>query len=128
MWPISERFSSFPKQAAYNTVYSISNKPKLYNQFLHVVHFLYHLIFSTVTCFMLAKILISLKKRRRNATLKISNKFEQNLHQMGVMVAANGIVYLIFYYIHLDTIYLKIRNTMTLFGITFWLSALSLML
>ncbi len=95
VWPIGERFSSFPKQAAYNTLYSTSNKPNLYSQFVHAVYFLFQLILYTSTCFMLAKILKSLKKRRCNATLKVSSKFDQDLHQMGVMVAANGIVYLL---------------------------------
>ncbi len=90
VWPINGRFSSFPKQVAYNEY-----TPKPYQKFLNIVYFLYHMICFTFTCFMLAKIQTSLKKRRCNTTFKISSKFDQDLHQIGVMVVANGIVYLI---------------------------------
>ena len=92
VWPISERFSSFPKQIAI-TAYLTSYKP--YYQFLNIAYFLYYMILSTFTCFMLVKILISLKKRRSNATLNISSKLDQDLRQIGAMIVANGIVYLL---------------------------------
>ena len=91
IWPAEDEFHSYPHQILIPNPYAWL---KLYNKVFNLSICATFLMILVSVSYMYAKILVTLRKRKRSTNLQMSAEFKKHIKQVSVMVIVNGSVFL----------------------------------
>ena len=87
-WPADDKYIDYPQGA--HALSMKSGITRVIPLFLYAMFWL-AVVFSN--CYMYTKILLALRTRRHNTQLSLSHRFENQMHQVAVMVITNGWIF-----------------------------------
>ncbi len=94
-WPVAAQFSKYPSNIELQKIAYLPENLDPYFLFYNVIFLMCTVGLLFINCYMYMGTINVLIKRKRNRALQTSAQLERNIHQLSIMVIANGVVYFV---------------------------------